>query len=140
MTDQKTDLLPCPFCGGEAEFVGSLPKSGYDRVVCIKCYAEYSGDDEALSITGWNTRADLAPKVKPLEWEKMDESAWIAHGIEQAEYHISTSDGSVWEFSLHYDPEEDPDFTGSEGEVKAYVEQVHKHRILSALIMKGSDE
>ena len=45
-----TDLLPCPLCGNEAEFIKALPKSGYDRVSCSGCGCEV--EDPAA----WNTR------------------------------------------------------------------------------------
>lgn len=60
-----SELKPCPFCGGEAELLRSVPnKEGrvWWRVVCKseECFASYSNfwhmlPDEAT--TAWNTRA-----------------------------------------------------------------------------------
>lgn len=64
------ELLPCPFCGGEAQPCGptakpSDPKEHGGRffpvVRCNKCWAEVMGKDHDEScksaITAWNTRA-----------------------------------------------------------------------------------
>lgn len=59
-------LKPCPFCGGEAEFIGGLPKSGYDRVACTRCFAEVDGDDKDKAIATWNTRPDELELVAAL--------------------------------------------------------------------------
>ena len=51
------NLKPCPFCGGEAEFVMS---GGDRRVDCKKCGARSDWyDTEAEAIKKWNNRADL---------------------------------------------------------------------------------
>lgn len=45
----KTELLPCPFCGGEAEAVHEI--SGFWTVECVECGALVDG------IAAWNARA-----------------------------------------------------------------------------------
>ena len=60
MTDNRTtELLPCPFCGGEAT-VERIGKSGYYYVACNTAYCCDFGkfDTEAEAILAWNTRAD----------------------------------------------------------------------------------
>jgi len=50
-----SELLPCPFCGGEAEWKTGGP--GCAWVSCTKCPAE-TGDGSIPRITAaWNTRA-----------------------------------------------------------------------------------
>lgn len=51
------DLLPCPFCGGEAH----MPYYG-DRVECRDCKGS------VMTITAWNTRvADHPPTTNPVD-------------------------------------------------------------------------
>lgn len=57
-----TELLPCPFCGGEAS--KRLFYKGKYRVHCNVCDA-HSGDvcdTEADAIAAWNTRAERTCK------------------------------------------------------------------------------
>ena len=87
MTEQ---LKPCPFCGGEAEFIGGLPKSGCDRVECTKCWAEVYGDDRDEAIAAWNTRA--APKVKPLVWAGEENDCYLICDFGNHWYEVSVTD------------------------------------------------
>ena len=60
MTDNRTtELLPCPFCGGES-IVERIGKSGYFYVACNTAYCCDFGkfNTEAEAIAAWNTRAD----------------------------------------------------------------------------------
>lgn len=65
------DLLPCPFCGGEAH-VERIGKSGYFYVSCNTPYCCDFGkaDTEADAIAAWNTRHErTCHKVIPDEME-----------------------------------------------------------------------
>lgn len=55
---RTNELLPCPFCGGEAT-VERIGKSGYYYVACNTAYCCDFGrfDTEAEAIAAWNTRA-----------------------------------------------------------------------------------
>lgn len=68
----KTTLLPCPFCGGEAFPNIELTKHWIE---CRECAAE-SGcyRTEAEAIAAWNTRADLKARISELEkqWDTRD--------------------------------------------------------------------
>lgn len=67
----KTELKPCPFCGGEAK-VEYIPEAYFDKFVAhcksSKCIAFYVGYvDEGLfsteekAIKAWNTRTNTIP-------------------------------------------------------------------------------
>ena len=57
MTSEAPELLPCPFCGGEAEWKIGGPGCAF--ISCKSCPAE-TGDGSIPRIrTAWNTRADL---------------------------------------------------------------------------------
>ena len=56
---KNKELLPCPFCGGEA----ALAYGVYDRwIFCKKCGAstkQYETNEEAIA--AWNTRTNTIP-------------------------------------------------------------------------------
>lgn len=77
-----TDLLPCPFCGGEArlfcdDLINGVPVDAPDWVIECEgdctCRFSMADQDRSTLIAGWNRRAlpAVTPqcvKVKPLEW------------------------------------------------------------------------
>ena len=59
-------LLPCPFCGGEAEMIHGAPGSHY--VKCKQCGAASDDRFEDSAIAAWNRRSAIASRqavVKP---------------------------------------------------------------------------
>ena len=70
---EKPDLLPCPFCGGEAEIHGWHVSPDY-RIQCANCGAstdDYYPDNGkhgvAIAAEAWNTRAPSAPAWQGME-------------------------------------------------------------------------
>lgn len=57
-----TELLPCPFCGGEAEMLTAESMNGgyLFGIMCNDCRSRGDVyDTEAEAIAAWNTRADF---------------------------------------------------------------------------------
>ena len=73
MTETMT-LLPCPFCGGEAEIVRAMDKDGrFAAVGCPACGAgsrqHYFVGDDAVPhvVSAWNRRAHLAQQAQVVD-------------------------------------------------------------------------
>lgn len=90
-----TELLPCPFCGGEAS--ERLFYKGKYRVHCNVCDA-HSGDvcdTKAEAVEAWNTRADDYQQAAKY-WRRMYEEAFAERTCEcVAEYVKSPIDGKT---------------------------------------------
>jgi Lar family restriction alleviation protein len=50
------ELKGCPFCGGEAEFIGRTPFRPSASVVCMACDAAMFVEPKEEAIAAWNTR------------------------------------------------------------------------------------
>ncbi len=59
----KEELKPCPFCGGEAEYMNYGPEGQMIR--CSECCAILDKDTKEQAIAAWNLRA--APETVSLE-------------------------------------------------------------------------
>lgn len=58
----KSELLPCPFCGGEAEILTAESMNGgyLFGIMCNDCRSRGDVyDTEAEAVAAWNTRAEL---------------------------------------------------------------------------------
>ena len=93
------NLLPCPFCGGEAELVAL--RDGLGRICkayawCDKC--ETRGDfynTEAEAIAAWNTRAERTCQM---------ESVWGTNALQCSECcsYVSTWDAECEIGKINY--------------------------------------
>lgn len=60
--DCMSELLPCPFCGGEAETLTAESMNGgyLFGIMCNDCRSRGDVyDNEAEAIAAWNTRAEM---------------------------------------------------------------------------------
>lgn len=55
--EQKPELKPCPFCGGEARLYNPL-ESTMHFVYCNNCSAQGRGNTKAEAIEAWNRRVE----------------------------------------------------------------------------------
>lgn len=73
-TDSKTELLPCPFCGGEAEAKKTDMSYDFTLIKCQECDAQ---SDERIDLEdaaeAWNRRA---PSVPVPQWGKSGTCEW----------------------------------------------------------------
>lgn len=68
MTDNRK-LLPCPFCGGEAQ--KSNEKRGKNYVECILCECKTGNYQQPeTAVLAWNDRKGIPKSVPTLQWTK----------------------------------------------------------------------
>lgn len=79
MTEKTTILLPCPFCGGEAEIERIGDRRQSTVYACLFCGCRLETGEECLHGSAWNTRADLIPKWQPIETAPRDGTRILAY-------------------------------------------------------------
>ena len=70
MTDNRTtELLPCPFCGGEARHYAPGPVEHHVECTNSKCYAVTHGwSSKEQAIEAWNTRHERTCTNAKKKW------------------------------------------------------------------------
>jgi hypothetical protein len=84
--DMPEELKPCPFCGGEAEFLNSLQTVqkvflNHDTGCIANVVRYFSSKEDAIN--AWNTRADQSPPLP-------DEVRWAVEMLRQWKCEINT--------------------------------------------------
>lgn len=150
-TDTKNtvsdELLPCPFCGGEAN---AYVSAGDAVVECVDCGAELSQgvDDEnyhdtSAIIERWNLRSSIpggvGVKVKALDWGErraIHEVNWAWDAKTSIDWYVVATasgegcKGTFYWFVVGYAVK---GWANSEEEAKAAAQADYERRILSAL-------
>lgn len=133
-----TALKPCPFCGGEADLLDTLPSGGcWCR--CDECSSDGpSGDTEADAIAAWNRRADLSPAlgavaVKPLVWN--DRLGWATAQTAMGQIGVEVTGSRCAYWTAGQDDDESPfGYCDTIDDAKAAAEADYQDSILGALV------
>lgn len=97
-----SELLPCPFCGGEAEILTAESMHGgyLFGIMCNDCRSRGDVfDTEAEAIEAWNTRAERTCMGESdlSEWVCSECQCWIPTGIT----HENKERVSTWNYCPH---------------------------------------
>lgn len=146
MTDAP-ELKPCPFCGGEANYHPDHTTERLDTVYCSRCDVSVSDFNidgpQGSCIAGWNTRADLPPKVKPLEWELTHTKGGMRTYVAPSPHAPSYVQSKGWAFEVReteanfWHVQTDDGLKKHDGDwesAKAWVQGIHNTAVLSCLV------
>ena len=78
MKNKMTKLLPCPFCGSEAQTEFTAHESPAIECSDINCSAIISGETKKDAVKNWNKRTTLAVAKKRIK--KAHKALWAAYG------------------------------------------------------------
>ena len=108
LTPEMVEIEPCPFCGGEAEFVQDTSEAYVECTndMCGACsgnFGYHSGDQKAQALAAWNARAQSQRAVGVDEFNEGDRVVWTNnHGTpfpatiyaKGIGYHLHLDDGT----------------------------------------------
>ena len=76
--DERPELLPCPFCGGDANIATNCIQfdgRALRTINCSSCQASMSGNEPEL-VTAWNTRTTAPEGFALVRGTPTDEEWW----------------------------------------------------------------
>lgn len=93
----KSELLPCPFCGGEAEILTAESMHGgyLSGIMCNDCRSRGDVyDTEAEAIEAWNTRAPMSDEDLKILLDELGVSERTCHPV------IAITEDGGYEYAL----------------------------------------